>query len=210
MTTTTPITLRLRKGSDWLKALVAAVNQGIDAHLEAVTQSEFKDCGSVFQADIHINDCDVLIRRLTEAGDNAALEVATMIRDRMSLDMDEFTAAYIEAALWTSTFDADGDRGTPLEDNYGPEDLSQDALASIKADCRDFQQANGIPGYGDSRYSDAEKAGHDFWLTRNGHGCGFWDRDELSEEVQKKYTQAAKAYGSSDIYVGDDGKLYVS
>lgn len=204
MTTTTPITLRLCKGSDWLKALVAAVNQGIDAHLEAVTQSEFKDCGSVFQADIHINDCDVLIRRLTEAGDDAALEVATMIRDRMSLDMDEFTAAYIQAALWTSTDDDD----EQLEDNYGHEDLSQDALASIKADCRDFQEANGVPVYGNER--DASQAGHDFWLTRNGHGTGFWDRDGLSDEDKKKYTAAAKSYGTSDIYVGDDGKLYVS
>tara|TARA_R100001463_G_scaffold33708_1_gene74496 strand:+ start:95 stop:433 length:339 start_codon:yes stop_codon:yes gene_type:complete len=22
-----------------------------------------------------------------------------------------------------------------------------------------------------------EQAGHDFWLSRNGHGTGFWDRD---------------------------------
>lgn len=27
-------------------------------------------------------------------------------------------------------------------------------------------------------YTD-QRLGHDFWLTRNGHGAGFWDRDEL-------------------------------
>lgn len=25
-------------------------------------------------------------------------------------------------------------------------------------------------------WSDDERAGHDFWLTRAGHGAGFWDR----------------------------------
>ncbi len=28
----------------------------------------------------------------------------------------------------------------------------------------------------------AERMGHDFWLTRCGHGAGFWDRNELAVE----------------------------
>ena len=50
-------------------------------------------------------------------------------------------------------------------------------------------------------------AGHDFWLTRNGHGCGFWDRDlpgTLGEELSK----LAEAAGVLDVYIGDDAHLH--
>lgn len=55
------------------------------------------------------------------------------------------------------------------------------AAARYRADddCRAFIDACGsladaaIESYGPERF------GHDFWLTRNGHGAGFWDRNEL-------------------------------
>lgn len=65
-------------------------------------------------------------------------------------------------------------------------------------------------------YSD-ERFGHDFWLTRNGHGAGFWDRDELTGEIVNKQhgnslgdalTRVAKAAGPCELYVGDDGLVY--
>lgn len=47
-------------------------------------------------------------------------------------------------------------------------------------------------------YSGFELAGHDFWLTRNWHGVGFWDRglDELGE----KLTTACEKYGQISVY----------
>ena len=48
---------------------------------------------------------------------------------------------------------------------------------------------------------------HDFWLTRNKHGAGFWDGD-WAPEVGKRLTDAAHAYGSCDLYVGDDGMVH--
>lgn len=47
--------------------------------------------------------------------------------------------------------------------------------------------------------------GHDFSLTRNGHGAGFWDRGygESGELLSK----ACKPYGSVDVYVTKRGKL---
>ena len=48
----------------------------------------------------------------------------------------------------------------------------------------------------------------DFWLTRNGHGAGFWDRGLGS--VGDELTKNAKPFGSVDAYVGDDGKVYLS
>lgn len=51
-----------------------------------------------------------------------------------------------------------------------------------------------------------DRAGHDFWLTRNGHGAGFWDRG--MGKLGDRLADAARAYGSVDLYVGDDKKIY--
>jgi hypothetical protein len=50
--------------------------------------------------------------------------------------------------------------------------------------------------------------GHDFWLTRNRHGAGFWDRG--LGDLGDKLTAAAHTYGESNLYVGDDGQVYVA
>jgi hypothetical protein len=47
----------------------------------------------------------------------------------------------------------------------------------------------------------------DIWLTRNGHGTGFFDRSYDNEE---DLVNAARKIKSKDLYVGDDGKLYFS
>lgn len=52
-----------------------------------------------------------------------------------------------------------------------------------------------------------ELAGHDFWLTRNGHGAGFWDRG--LGELGERLTVASKTFGSVDLYLGDDELVYV-
>ena len=49
---------------------------------------------------------------------------------------------------------------------------------------------------------------HDFVLTRNRHGAGFWDRGLLNG-LGDKLTQAAQAFGEMHIYVGDDGLVHV-
>lgn len=208
MTTTTKqnITLRLRKGTPEHKSIVAAVNQGIDAHLEAVTDSRFVDSGSILDCSISSSDAAVITRRLMGRCDPDDLRLVDMINRRIGCEhVDEFTLAYITAALWTEV----DDDCNPLEDNYGQEDIHPEALQQIISDCREFQDNYPTPVYGGTRWTDAELAGHDFWLTRNGHGCGFWSRDQLSEQERKQYTDAAKAFGQCNLYVGDDGKLHV-
>lgn len=115
--------------------------------------------------------------------------------------MDAFTTAYIECALWSST-DEDGE---PLDDYCDIEDVATETITRMQEECADFQEdmsetlvASGL--------SD-EQAGHDFWLTRNGHGTGFWDRG-LPEAIGEALTKEAKSYGPCDLYVGDDGKVY--
>lgn len=139
----------------------------------------------------------------------------------MNTKLDDFTLAYLECALWSSY---DNDQ-MPLDQNYGLDDFAPEAIDKAIEDCKDFQvnnswrrayrrrrrrrpSSNGSATSGGSLgYSDAELAGHDFWLTRNHHGAGFWDRQlDNGEEL----ADAAHAYGECCAYVGDDGKIYLS
>lgn len=54
----------------------------------------------------------------------------------------------------------------------------------------------------------ADMVGHDFYLTRNGHGVGFWDRD--LGEVGDWLTAMTKPFREASLYLGDDGNVYYS
>jgi len=45
-----------------------------------------------------------------------------------------------------------------------------------------------------------EQAGHDFWLSRNGHGTGFWDRDSsyYSDHVRDWLQRKSEQFGETD------------
>lgn len=112
-----------------------------------------------------------------------------------------FTQAYITCALWSSTDNADETGGEPLDANYSQYDIDAPTLKRMQEDCAMFQADNAelLSGL------DSEQSGHDFWLTRNRHGAGFWDRG--LGEVGTKLTDAAHAWGSLDLYVTDEGEI---
>jgi hypothetical protein len=72
-------------------------------------------------------------------------------------------------------------------------------------ECSDFQKLNRVALEG---AGDPSQNGHDFFLTRNGHGAGFWGRGY--GEVGDRLSAACKSYGSQDLYLGDDGKIHCS
>ena len=109
-----------------------------------------------------------------------------------------FFEGYAIAALWSS-YDEDGN---PLDSMYSISDIAPSSLESMKRDCDKFYDE-----YSDLFFND-ERAGHDFWLTRNHHGAGFWDGD-YEKEIGKTLTDASHAFGESNLYIGDDGLLYV-
>lgn len=119
-------------------------------------------------------------------------------------NLDNFTVAYLTAALWTSTDEDD----TPLDSKFSLKNIDVDNLLQVKNDCVEFQSNNRSlldKSYKTLNYTDTS-AGHDFWLTRNGHGAGYWDRG--LENIGEQLTKAAKDLKESDLYVGDDGKLH--
>ncbi|CAB4240934.1 hypothetical protein UFOVP56_36 [uncultured Caudovirales phage] len=118
----------------------------------------------------------------------------------MSYNIDEITRHYAAAALWSSVDDNDD----PLDENYDLSDIDPDTLAAMRADCAAFV-ALADPLLIEKGLNSA-KIGHDFWLTRNGHGVGFWDRG--LGEVGDKLTEIGERFKGVDLYVGDDGRLY--
>lgn len=134
----------------------------------------------------------------------------------MTTKLDAFTRAYITMALWSSNDNSDESGGNPLDQNYSESDIAPKTLERMAADCERFQADNaetlsaaietGEVSCGPD-FDETERAGHDFWLTRNGHGAGFWDGD-WPAPYDELLTRAAKLYAETDLYVGDDGLIY--
>lgn len=111
--------------------------------------------------------------------------------------MNTILRHYIECALWAST----NDDGDPID----LETLHESAKAQMGDDITNFLTYLEEKGISRDEWSD-EQLGHDFWLSRNGHCAGFWDR---GLENGRALHEAAKTFGSCDLYVGDDGLVYL-
>ena len=126
-------------------------------------------------------------------------------------DLEDFYGSYVETALWSSNDESDESGGEPMDKNYDPSDLAPEAVRKMRADCEKFldkawplleEAPSSIRGY-----PKMEAAGHDFWLTRNGHGAGFWDGD-WPGSLGDGLTKISKGFGETYLYVGDDGLIY--
>ena len=128
--------------------------------------------------------------------------------------LDSFTRGYIEALFFCET-EPTTDREThdpekecegqisALPGDAGVSDLTPRLLREIKEHCAAFQRDNGPalarayvrPGY------DPEQAGRDFWFTRNGHGVGYWDREQLEAAgLGEQLSEAARKFGQFDVF----------
>jgi hypothetical protein len=107
---------------------------------------------------------------------------------------------YLETALWSSTDDND----KPLDDNYTIRDIDKSSINTAKKDLNKFLSK--AQKYIDEDDIDDGQVGHDFWLTRNGHGAGFWDRGGEHDDALAKL---CKPFRELNPYVGDDGKVYI-
>jgi hypothetical protein len=108
---------------------------------------------------------------------------------------------YLVCALWSSTESFGTEEGLAtggnnLDDEFGITDLSPEFIKESAEDCQEFwEQAKGLIGPD----ADMGQVGHDFWLTRNHHGAGFWDRPELygdgSKANAEKISDIAQSFG---------------
>lgn len=132
-------------------------------------------------------------------------------------DMTAMVEGYLRAALWSTCVETEDGNGasSPFGSEHSPP-LEQlfcfEDIAHAMSECRDFceyvddLENDPIGGHPSTEWTEAKsalagmdpaQAGHDFWLTREGHGAGFWDRglgvagDRLSD--------AAKTFGAGDL-----------
>jgi hypothetical protein len=107
---------------------------------------------------------------------------------------------------------ADGD---PIDKHFDTDDFTPDALRAAEEDCAGFfarleerdllERAN--------EYEDDEQIAYDFWLTRNGHGAGFWDGDYADPDdgmvdvLGDELSAVANEFREQDVYVNEDGTI---
>ena len=114
--------------------------------------------------------------------------------------LDDFTRGYLEAIEWL------------LDDKTRAEitAFAPTLIEEAKADCAAFLQseADDLARYCELTGRDMSDAGVDFWLTRNRHGAGFWDRG--NDPVFRRLTEASRPYGGRNAYAGDDRLLHLA
>ncbi len=132
----------------------------------------------------------------------------------MTQDLETFLNHYMTTALWCTD---DDDEAEPLDTNYGPDDIEPDSAEEMRRDCEAFlwiasgliEAAEAHPKWEDTGNCGAfAQAAHDFWLTRNGHGVGFWETPDWPEEMGDVLSTISYRFGEAHLYVGDDGGLY--
>jgi hypothetical protein len=114
---------------------------------------------------------------------------------------------YIIAALWSSNDNSDEETGgDPLDKNYSREDIDEDSIQEMRDEVTRFVEINhkAIQTWDQGNTTPEEQAGHDFWLTRNGHGCGFWEDEWGTKAIRDQLTKSANRFGERYLFVNDD------
>ena len=122
-------------------------------------------------------------------------------------EFEVFRAAYIEALMWSETCRDENDKDPCGWDNFEwatEDDLEVEGLKQINNDCASFFDANWPWFAGKEAH-----AGYDFCLTRNRHGCGFWDGGWPDDDGDH-LTKESKPYGTMGLmWQGEDEPIHV-
>lgn len=113
-------------------------------------------------------------------------------------DIKEILNCYLAAALWTVDDTDEEFEGKTIDD------ISDRSKEKAKIEIEWFVKSAGK--YLDKLSDDL--IGHDLWLTRNGHGTGFWDRG-YNEKIEDLLVHLCEILGNADIYIGNDNKVYI-
>jgi hypothetical protein len=152
-------------------------------------------------------------------------------------EVTEIMSGYLEAAIWTEEerLKDEYESNKPSDEYDDPDDYEDTTEKIVKqSNQQPSQQFQGfsvadidpdsrIQAYvdikkfiltvGDAAASEAiddqglKRLGMDIWLSRNGHGSGFFDHSYENEEI---LMGTARNLGGVDLYLGDDNKLYFS
>ena len=115
-------------------------------------------------------------------------------------NLETFIAGYVEAMLWANAYTENDETGEMenAEDAHHFEANralveTEDATAFYSDNLETLTEVH-------ETYAQAwDYMGHDFALTRNGHGAGFWDRGHGA--LGETLSEAARVYGEASVYI---------
>lgn len=122
---------------------------------------------------------------------------------------------YLETALWSST----GEDDRPLDDKYDTRNFTRKARLQAERELKAFfkkvdevgyvaadraEEEGRLEEFKDSLDFDGTDLAHNFWLSRNGHGAGFFDKPEKFGELAGILQRVAKQAGERYIEVYGD------
>lgn len=119
----------------------------------------------------------------------------------------EIVKHYLICALWSSVDSG----GEPMDSVFSLDDIAEETKQKAREDVQDFLSLLHRENVHWHKFWSPEQFGHDFWLTRNCHGAGFWDRGRFGSDHRKmgeELTKWAKTYGEVSLYECDDGLIY--
>ena len=122
---------------------------------------------------------------------------------------------YFAAALWSSPNIDDYPEGSevPYDHDYCPDYFPKCDWGEAEQMIKKFIDENAddlikfANAFEHTEWGGIGQIGHDLWLTRNGHGAGFWDRTTFidDQDLLDRLSDAARKLGEAYVYV--DGKI---
>lgn len=109
--------------------------------------------------------------------------------------IDDILKNYLECVLWTEEYDEEVKDKTIY-------DFSEKSKKEATEQIKWFVDMSGDAL---DDISD-ESIGHDLWLTRNGHGSGFFDRG-YDDDIEEILSYLSNILGEVYLEVGDDDKI---
>lgn len=137
--------------------------------------------------------------------------------DVSDAEFNAFHSAYIEALFFRETIGGDGN---PLDSDYDSSDLSKRSETKIRHDCLAFYAMNHktiqhgaapMGQYYDGATDAIRKAaygGHDFYMTRQGHGVGFWESEWSIADPNQTLDKAATQFHEFHTWI-NKGKVEI-
>ena len=118
-------------------------------------------------------------------------------------EKEDALSSYVETALWSSPCEEEDIEF--LDAKYRIEDFDEKTLSDMKEEMVSFIDKYYHLVSEDDKDTSISMFAHNLWLTRNGHGAGFWDGDYNNGD---ELTDACEGLKNIDLYVGDDGRIY--
>ncbi len=98
----------------------------------------------------------------------------------------DFLEQYLETAFWVAGIES--------------QEMDEDCHREAAIDCLAFLSRVDCYLNDENR----QQAAHDFYLSRNGHGAGFWDRPKVYSytigNYADKFQAIAESFGPTDYY----------